>query len=61
MGCSVWEYDQFNREMLENSWLSLKAQEDLIFEEPSNELLWTKCLQQLVIKEENLVSFSGNA
>ena len=61
MGCSVWEYDQFNREMLENSWLSLKAQEDLIFEEPSNELLWTKCLQQLGIKEENLVSFSGKA
>ena len=59
MGCSIWEYDQFNREMHENSWLTLKADEELIF--VSNELLWSKCLNQLGIKEENLVTFSGNA
>ena len=61
MGCSVWEYDQFNREMHENSWLTLKADEELIFENPSNEPLWRKCLNQLGIEEENLVTFSGNA
>ena len=33
LGCSVWDYHQFNREMLENSWLTLKASEDLIFDQ----------------------------
>ncbi len=61
MGCSVWGYDQFNKEMLENSWLTLKANEELIFGFPSDQLLWNKCLNTLGIKEENLVNFSGKA
>ena len=32
IGCSVWEYNQFNREMRENSWLTIKASADLIFQ-----------------------------
>ena len=61
LGCSVWDYHQFNREMLENSWLTLKASEDLIFDQKLDDTLWNLCMLKLGIKTENLVSFYGNA
>ncbi len=62
LGCSVWGYDQFHREILENSWLTIDAKEQIIFKNSSNQpFFWESCMSELGIKSENLVSFSGKA
>ena len=62
LGCSVWDYDQFHREILENSWLTIDANEEIIFKNSSNQpFVWESCMSKLGIKTENLVSFSGKA
>ena len=61
LGCSVWDYDQFNREMRENSWFILDSNLKLIFKYPLDEFLWTESIKKLGVKKENLVNFSGNA
>ena len=62
LGCSVWDYSQFHREILENSWLTIDADEDIIFKNSSNlPFLWDSCMLKLGVKTENLVSFSGKA
>ncbi len=61
LGCSVWDYDQFNREMLENSWLTINASKELVFFNESKDDLWKKCLLKLGIKVENLTTSFGHA
>ena len=61
LGCSVWDYEQFHREMLENSWLTINASEELIFLNESKDNLWKKCLLKLGIKVENLTTSFGHA
>ena len=61
LGCSVWDYEQFHREMLENSWLTINASEELIFLNESKDNLWKKCLLRLGIKVENLTTSFGHA
>ena len=61
LGCSVWNYEQFHREMLENSWLTINASEELIFLNDSKDNLWNKCLLRLGIKVENLTTSFGHA
>lgn len=61
LGCSVWDYDQFHREILENSWLTMNASEELIFLNTSKDHLWKKCLLSLGIKLENLTTSFGHA
>ena len=62
LGCSVWDYEQFHREMLENSWLTIDADEQIIFQNSSEQpFMWNSCMSKLGIKTENLVSFSGKA
>ena len=62
LGCSVWGYDQFNREILENSWLTIDGNKQAIFKNSSNQsFVWESCMSKLGIKTENLVSFYGKA
>ncbi|MAQ08141.1 MAG: hypothetical protein CMN50_10660 [SAR116 cluster bacterium] len=62
LGCSVWGYDQFNREILENSWLTIDGNKQAIFKNSSNQsLVWESCMSKLGIKTANLVSFYGKA
>ncbi len=61
LGCSVWDYDQFHREILENSWLTMNASEELIFYKETKDQLWKKCLLKLGIKVENLSTSFGHA
>ncbi len=61
LGCSVWTYDQFLREIRENSWLHIPAEKDFIFLEYNQDDLWDKCMLKIGIKKNNLHTGFGNA
>ncbi len=62
LGCAVWDYEQLHREILENSWLTIKADKKIIFHNSSDQpFIWNSCMSMLGVKTENLVSFSGKA
>jgi|TARA_B110000259_G_scaffold94905_1_gene109890 putative transcriptional regulator len=61
LGCAVWDNNQLDNEMLENSWIISNGTKDLIFHQNSELSLWNKCLLDIGIDPNRLVSYSGNA
>ena len=61
LGCAVWDKNQLDNEMLENSWIISNGTKDLIFYKNSELSLWNKSLLEIGIDPDRLVSYSGNA
>ena len=61
LGCAVWDNNQLDNEMLENSWIISNGTKDLIFHKNSELSLWNKCLLEIGIDPNRLISYSGNA
>jgi len=55
-----WEAGQLEKEMLDNSWLSVPADESVIFDLPYEER-WLATLRLLGVEPGQLTSFSGHA
>ncbi len=60
LGYAGWEAGQLEREMLDNSWLSVPADESVIFDLPYEER-WLATLRLLGVEPGQLTSFSGHA
>ena len=60
LGYAGWEAGQLEREMLDNSWLSVPADESVIFDLPYEER-WLASLRLLGVEAGQLTSFSGHA
>ena len=61
LGCAVWDKDQLDSEVLENSWIISNGTKDLIFSNHSSLSLWKKSLISIGIDPDKLVNYSGNA
>ena len=61
LGCSVWTYEQFNQEILDNSWLTMQGNKDIIFNDTPLNDLWKMCIKNMGINEEKLVTSFGHA
>ena len=61
LGCAVWDYNQLNNEILENSWIITNSSEEIIFDRNSGFDLWKKSLLNIGIDPKKLVSYSGTA
>jgi len=61
LGCAVWDYNQLNNEILENSWIITNSSEEIIFDGNSGFDLWKKSLLNIGIDPKKLVSYSGTA
>ncbi|WP_054674976.1 YqgE/AlgH family protein [Parasalinivibrio latis] len=60
LGYSGWDAGQLEQELAENSWLTIEADPDLIFNTPINER-WSKALAQLGINPLHLSDEIGHA
>ncbi len=60
LGYAGWEAGQLEKEMLDNSWLSVPADESVIFDLPYEER-WLATLRLLGVEPGQLTSFSGHA
>jgi putative transcriptional regulator len=60
LGYAGWEAGQLERELLDNSWLSVPADESVIFDLPYEER-WLASLRLLGVEAGQLTSFSGHA
>src|SRR3954447_7038886 len=60
LGYAGWEAGQLEKEMLDNSWLSVPADESVIFDLPYEER-WLASLRLLGVEAGQLTSFSGHA
>ncbi len=56
IGYSGWESDQLNLELIEKSWLTVKATRKLLFQKKINEV-WKDSLRHLGGKFEGLINF----
>ena len=61
LGCAVWDYDQLNNEILENSWLISDSSVEIIFNKKLGTELWKKSLVNIGVDPKKLISFSGTA
>lgn len=61
LGCAVWDYDQLNNEILENSWLISDSSVEIIFDKQLGTELWKKSLVNIGVDPKKLISFSGTA
>lgn len=61
LGCSVWGYDQFNNEMLQNSWHLTNSNENAIFNDYLKDQLWENCIISSGIDKVKLAPFHGTA
>ena len=61
LGCSVWNYDQLNNEILENSWIITDSSTEIIFDSPIGLELWKKSLISIGVDPNKLISYAGNA
>ena len=61
LGCSVWNYDQLNNEILENSWIITDSSKEIIFDSPIGLELWKKSLISIGVDPNKLISYAGNA
>jgi len=61
LGCSVWGYEQFNNEMLENSWHLMNKSNEIIFQKDKFSKLWETCIKSSGIIKERLNPYHGNA
>jgi len=59
--CAVWDYDQLNNEILENSWLISDSSVEIIFDKQLGTELWKKSLINIGVDPKKLISFSGTA
>ncbi|AGH80705.1 hypothetical protein PCNPT3_03815 [Psychromonas sp. CNPT3] len=60
LGYSSWSSGQLEQEMQDNHWLTIKSENDIIFDIPV-ELRWTESLRRLGISPEQLSSTTGHA
>ncbi len=60
LGYSGWEAGQLESELAENSWLTIEANPDIIFETPIQDR-WKKAVEMLGIQPEHLSALSGHA
>ena len=60
LGYAGWEAGQLEKELLDNSWLSVPADESVIFDLPYEER-WLASLRLLGVEAGQLTSFSGHA
>ena len=62
LGCSSWGYQQFNNEMLENSWhLSNSSQKIIFNNDKIRHDLWEDCIALSGIDKVKLTPFHGKA
>ncbi|EKO3638618.1 YqgE/AlgH family protein [Vibrio metschnikovii] len=60
LGYSGWSPGQLEQELTDNSWLTIEADADLIFDTPVHEK-WQKAIQKLGINPAQLAPQSGHA
>ncbi|CAM3827491.1 hypothetical protein VA7868_01776 [Vibrio aerogenes CECT 7868] len=60
LGYSGWEAGQLETELAENSWLTIEADPDVIFDTPIHEK-WNKALKKLGISPAQLSANAGHA
>lgn len=60
LGYSGWSAGQLEQELIDNTWLTIDAEPDLLFDVPV-EQRWEKAVQKLGISPEQLTAFSGHA
>ena len=62
LGCSSWGYQQFNNEMLENSWHLSNSNQKIIFNNCNmKDDLWEDCIALSGIDKVKLTPFHGKA
>lgn len=60
LGYASWDSGQLEQEMNDNHWLTIKSENDIIFNTPI-EKRWSASLQRLGISPEQLTTTSGHA
>ncbi|MDC9594679.1 YqgE/AlgH family protein [Xenorhabdus sp. IM139775] len=60
LGCSSWETGQLEKEIMENSWLTVNAEPSIIFNTPIT-ARWREAASLLGINISNLASQAGHA
>jgi putative transcriptional regulator len=60
LGYAGWESGQLEREMLDNAWLSIPADENIVFELPYEER-WPAVWRRLGVDLEKMTPFVGHA
>jgi len=60
LGYASWDSGQLEQEIKDNHWLTIKSENDIIFNIPA-ELRWKESLHRLGINPEQLSSVSGHA
>ncbi|MDF5457372.1 hypothetical protein HKB36_04510, partial [Vibrio parahaemolyticus] len=60
LGYSGWSAGQLESELVENSWLTIEATPEIIFNTPINER-WKKAVEKLGIDPSHLSADSGHA
>ena len=61
LGCAVWDRNQLDNEIIDNSWIITNSSEEIIFDRQSGFDLWKKSLVNIGIDPKKLVSYSGTA
>ena len=61
LGCAVWDKDQLDNEVLDNSWIITNSSKELIFHNDLELSLWKESLSKVGIDPKKLVSYSGSA
>ena len=61
LGCSVWDQGQLDNEILENSWIIISSNKELIFYNNLKLSLWNKSLMEVGIDPNKLVPYYGSA
>ena len=59
--CSVWGYQQFNNEMLENSWHLMNAKNEIIFQNKKTNKIWELCIKKSGIDIPIHIGIAGPA
>ncbi|WP_087023895.1 YqgE/AlgH family protein [Thaumasiovibrio subtropicus] len=60
LGYAGWDAGQLEKELVENSWLTVEADPGIIFSTPINER-WAKAIEQFGVNSANLSSQAGHA
>lgn len=58
LGCASWASQQLEKEIANNDWLVVKANDEILFDVPYAKR-WSKAVESLGIKMENLVQYKG--
>jgi putative transcriptional regulator len=60
LGYAGWDQGQLEQELIDNTWLNVPADPDLIFNTPAH-LRWQKAIESLGIDIDKLTQYSGHA